>query len=171
MLLNPYIKHKQDILVEMWNLPEQIAAESPLEKNPNGCSGREVLSNECETVQNELFILSFRKKLHLFFFPSSCHCLISLKTLGSITSFLYGESLFVDALCSCAAISAPLKQKKLGYQWKSAENDHFFLMFSPLFFEKLPLHTPSPLILLLPPILCLPPKNPQQKPANYWKQW
>lgn len=92
-----------------------------------------------------------------FFFPSSCHCLISLKSLSSITCFLYGESLFVDALCSCAVLRAPLKQEKLGYQWKSAEYYHFFLMFFSLFFEKFFLHAPSPLILLPPSILCLPP--------------
>lgn len=92
------------------------------------------------------------------FFPSPCHCFISLRILSSITCFLYGESLFVDVLCSCAVLCAPLKQKeKLSYQWKSAEYYHFLLMFSPLFFEKFPLHTPSPLILLTPSILCLPP--------------
>lgn len=104
-----------------------------------------------------MFILTFRKKLHWFFFASSCHCLISLKTLSSIPCFLCGESLFVDALCSCAVLRAPLKQKKLGYQWKSAEYYNFFLMFSPLFFEMFSLHAPSPLILLPPSILCLPP--------------
>lgn len=78
----------------------------------------------------------FQKEITLIFSPLHAVILFLWRHLSSIICFLYGESLFVGTLYSYTMLCAPGKQKeKLSYQWKCY---HFFLMFSPLLFEKFP---------------------------------
>lgn len=129
----------------------------------------EVLSNKCETVQNEL---TFRKTLHWYGFCSRHHP-VSLKISQEHHLFsVWG--VFVGTLCSYAMLHALVQQKeKLSYQWKWQALSFLSGVLSPSHW-KVRLHAPHPLFTCLPQS-CLPPtkkkptvKNSLKANKNYW---